>query len=153
MEITQNKPSGIRLKIGALHVLSREFFKYFLVSAIALALDYFLLTFLVQFGGLHYSVAAVIGFLAGTVLAFLLSVFWVFRRRSFETWSAGFISFSIIGVAGLLLNLAVLTFCVERLSLDYRLAKIIAAGLSFPFNFLVRRAIVFSARKISRSIK
>jgi putative flippase GtrA len=126
-----------------------EFLRYFAVSATALALDFGIMVSLVQMAGWHYQWAAALGFSAGTVWAFVLSVHWVFQQRSFARWHEGLAQFAVIGALGLLLNAGLLQLLAGGLGLDYRWAKLAAAGLSFLFNFAGRRILLFSRARIA----
>lgn len=121
-----------------------ELGRYLLASALALALDLALLTWLVERAGWPVQAAAAAGFVAGTVLAYLLSLGWVFRQRSFQHWHQGLLRFALVGLLGLGLNAALMAALYQGLALDYRLAKLGAAGLSFCFNYAGRRLWLFN---------
>lgn len=121
-----------------------EFCRYFLVSAVALALDFATLQFCVSMHGWDYRWATGAGFMVGTVVAYALSVAWVFQHRRFEQWAEDFPRFAMVGAAGLVLNVGLMMVLVDGLSLDYRWSKGAAAGISFLFNYLVRRVWLFS---------
>lgn len=121
-----------------------EFSKYFVVSAAALLLDMGLLILLVEVAHWHYLLSATISFLAGSWMAFIGSSRFVFAEHTYQSDAGGFTKFTIIGLIGLVINLAVLSLSVQAINLDYRTGKIIAAGFSFLFNFLVRKIILFS---------
>jgi putative flippase GtrA len=125
--------------------LAREGWKYFAVSAAALALDFGLLILLTERVHLPYLVSAAIGFSAGTLLAYVLSVSLVFRECRFTRRWAEFLGFVMIGVAGLVLNQILLRAFVEGLGLSYVLAKVPAAGIGFVFSFASRRLALFTS--------
>jgi len=82
-------------------VLAVESAKYFLVSAAALALDYGLLVGLTELARLNYLVSAGLGFSAGVVLSYILSVRFVFSERRLESRRLEMMVFFLIGLAGL----------------------------------------------------
>jgi putative flippase GtrA len=124
-----------------------QFIRYFWVSAAALAFDLGLLTFLVQWGGWAYLPAAALSFSCGTVVAFVLSSSWAFEVRSFSSSGQGLLIFAVIGMGGLLINLAGLWVGSEIFGVVYWLSKLGAAVASFLFNFAVRRAVLFSEKR------
>lgn len=135
--------SGVRvLKRIDLRGFSSEFAKYFLVSLFALACDF--LIFLSLSKLIHYAFAAVIGFLSGASVHYLLSVLFVFKTRKFKAkrWaeSALFIG---VGGAGLAINVGVIALCVELFAASLPLAKFVAAGFSFLFGYAVRKLMLF----------
>lgn len=138
------RPAGMAVPLGRASFSWIEFLRYFLVSALALGLDAGLLLVLVERAGWHYLPAAMLGFVGGSLLAFALSACWAFRRRSFQRWHDGFLVFAVIGLLGLVVNMAILWLGTEGLGLHYMLAKALAAACSFGLNFLLRKLALFS---------
>jgi putative flippase GtrA len=126
--------------------LVHETWKYFLVSLAALAVDYGLLVGLTALAHVHYLVSAAVGFSAGLVLNYALSVAFVFRERRYQDRRWEFVGFLAIGVAGLALNEVLMKLFVETVGLGYALAKIPATGVGFVFNFGLRRVMLFTAK-------
>jgi len=130
--------------LGRLPRPLREFLLYGLASALALALDWGLLLALTA-GGMNYLAAAAIGFCAGIGVTYTLSISVVFSHRRLSDRRRELAGFLAVGVAGLLLTQVLLAAWVEGLGLAPGLAKAPTAILVFAFNFLVRRALLFSA--------
>jgi putative flippase GtrA len=141
IETVAAAPAG---RAGALAQLFHETWKYFLVSLAALALDYGLLVALTALGHVHYLISAAVGFTAGLALNYALSVAYVFRERRLADRRWEFAGFALVGLAGLLLNEALMKLFVDWAGLGYALAKIPATGVGFVFNFGVRRAALFT---------
>jgi putative flippase GtrA len=130
-----------------------ESWKYFLVSAMALAIDWGLLVGLTEWARLNYLISAAIGFCAGLVLNYLLSVALVFRERRLQSRWLEFLGFFVIGALGLGLNEILMKLFVETVGLGYALAKLPATGVGFLFNFGSRRLLLFTAPgKIHRGV-
>jgi putative flippase GtrA len=123
-----------------------EAFKYGLASAVALAVDMSVLRS-VAAAGVHYEVAAALGFTAGATVAYLLSVRFVFRFRQLARPAVEFASFVALGVAGLLVNAAAMAVAVGAVGLGLTTAKLLAAGCTFATNFTLRRQLLFSPPK------
>jgi len=124
--------------------LAGEGFRYFVASAAALAADFTVLVTATELFKVHYLVSAALGFSAGLVINYILSVTWVFQERRLQNrWlEAG--GFAIIGLIGLAMNEALMALFVEGFGLAYALAKIPATGLGFLFNYGVRRVLLFT---------
>jgi putative flippase GtrA len=131
-------------------VLAVESAKYFLVSAAALALDYGLLVGLTEFANLNYLVSAGLGFSAGVVLSYILSVRFVFSERRLESRRLEMMVFFLIGLAGLALNEVLMKTLVEHAGFGYIFAKIPATGIGFVFNFGTRRFFLFTKARRAR---
>jgi putative flippase GtrA len=122
-----------------------DLMKYGLASVAALALDYALLLLCHRVGGLNYLIAAAIGFLAGMMLIYLLSIRYVFGDRRRVRPRREFLGFFAIGVIGLLFNEVLLLGFVDQLGLSVASAKLPTAAFVFLFNFAARRSLLFSA--------
>ncbi|MCX7168289.1 MAG: GtrA family protein [Rhodocyclales bacterium] len=120
----------------------REFGAYFLASLLALAIDLAVLLLLARV--VHYLVAATAGFCTGAAVSYLLSTRLVFaRRRLAHREGVEAILFTLIGVAGLALNNGVIFAMVEGVAAPLALAKLAAAVLTFLFNYLLRKRLLF----------
>jgi putative flippase GtrA len=122
-----------------------EFMRYFAASAGALGVDTGLYRLGLQ-AGIAYQWAALIGFCAGAVVAYVASVAWVFEARTIRRATLEFGLFVAIGVAGLLLTEVLLWLQVERWGLPPFWSKAGAAGVVFIFNFAVRKTLLFGGR-------
>ena len=120
----------------------REFAKYFAASLVALGVDFALLLFLAQF--IHYTIAATVAFLIGSLVHYRLAIRFVFRRRKIANQrSAETLIFVGAGTIGLIINLAVISACVEWFALSLPVSKLIAAGASFFFGYISRKLALF----------
>lgn len=125
-------------------LIAGESWKYLAASVAALAVDYGLLVALTSGAHLHYLWSAAIGFTAGLAVTYVLSIAFIFRERRFGR-GAELTGFLVIGLIGLGLNELLLKGMVEGLGLYYAWAKVPAAGVSFMFNFIARRLLLFTA--------
>lgn len=115
-----------------------ELLRYLAVSGLALAVDTASLLLAANF--VHYLWAATLGFLLGAATSYLLSVRWVFRHRRLAAFpKAEFAAFAAVGVAGLGLNNMAIYVAIEHAGLGLLAAKAVAAGMTFSFNFVLRK--------------
>lgn len=127
--------------------LPTQFLRYFMVGGVAFAADFAALFLLTEFGHFYYLVSASIAFLVGIAVNYGLSIAWVFDQRTIGNRVHEFTIFALIGVAGLLLNLAVMWLFTEVLRLYYLESKAVAAGMIFLFNFGARKLLLFSGKQ------
>jgi putative flippase GtrA len=118
--------------------------RYAAASAAALCVDFGAYSGLIRLGGLHYLVAAPVGFALGLATVYVLCIRWVFTRRRFADRRAEFLLFTAIGIGGLLLNQLVIYVTVDQFSLAYEQAKLVSAGIVFSFNFGLRKLLLFT---------
>lgn len=123
-----------------------EGLKYFGASAVALAIDWGLLSLMTRGFGVSTLVAATISFLCGVAVVYLLSVRFVFRAHSVRDRKFEFAVFLLIGIAGLGLNDGLLWLAQHGFGIAPDIAKGPVAGATFLFNFGLRKALLFSRR-------
>jgi putative flippase GtrA len=124
------------------HTPGLEFGRYFAASLVALAVDVAILFAAAQV--VHYLVAATLGFVAGSVVSYLLATRWAFRQRRFDGRAhAEFAVYALVGVFGLGINDLVMYLAVGLAGAHLLLAKLLAAGTTFFFNFAIRKRVLF----------
>jgi putative flippase GtrA len=128
-------------------LLSFEVVRYALISAVALAVDMALLALLTQALHIHYLIAATCSFLSGGVVAYLLSVRFVFRYHRLQLRMMEGVAFVALGVAGLIVNTIVLAALVGHAGLHVMAGKAVAATATFGVNFLLRKFALFTPRQ------
>lgn len=136
-----------------------QFFRYVFVGGVAFLVDYGILMLLVELFGFYEIAANVISFIAGLAVNYALSTLWVFDESKVKNRMAEFIVFAVIGVIGMLINTGVLWLFTDIftdmnlfgniLPADkyYLIGKIVATGVSFIWNFVARKVILFSKKK------
>lgn len=130
----------------SLRTIVGELWRYGLCSAVALATDMGILLAAHHLLGVHYLLAAALGFSAGLLVAYELSVRYVFEQRRLTNQRTEFVGFVIIGMLGLVITQVLLHLLVERAGLAVGVAKIPTAGFVFLFNFTARRLALFSTK-------
>lgn len=121
----------------------QEFIKYGLGSAAALGVDVVALIVLTELFAVPYLWSAGLGFLAGLVTIYAISVLWVFETRAVENRAHEFLIFSVIGLLGLGLNQVSIYTITEIAGVNYLIAKFLTVGLVFMFNFFARQTLLF----------
>lgn len=111
-------------------------------SVLALMLDFGTLTLLVEFAGWRAVPAAVLSYLLGGVVQYVLCLYWVFPYAP-SNKSNGFIAFTVLSLVGLAITWLVMAGLHERLGLNYAFTKTLAVGLAFTWNFLSRKYFLF----------
>jgi len=123
--------------------LSRQFWRYFLVSAIALGFDYASLFALVAAGVREWTGAA-LAYCGGAVVHYVLSRRFVFARGWLHARPVGeFGAFAASGALGLAITAGVVYLATEVAGMALAVGKTLAVGASFFSVYLMRRAFVF----------
>ena len=126
-----------------------ELFAYGIAAVAALAVDVGVLLLLVKQAGWPYLLAATASFIAGGVFLYFVSITFVFRVRRISNPALELSAFVALGIAGLVINLVVISVGVELLHANYLIAKGAASGCTFGANFLLRRHLMFSPARPS----
>ena len=121
-----------------------EMFRYMIAGATAFLVDFSLLYLLTKVFSLHYLVSNLFSYSAGLLVVYLINIKWVFNVRKYQNVGLEMLIFSIIAIAGLLLSEFVMWLAVESLSTDILQAKVLATGMVFIFNYVLRKVLLFS---------
>lgn len=92
-----------------------------------------------------------VSFIAGLVVNYFLSTFWIFKSSRMQNKFFEFLSFAAIGVVGLLITFGV-TYVFEITlsdvtSLYQIIGKVVSTAISFLWNFFARKYLVFGKKK------
>jgi len=137
--------SGVRaLILGETDSTIIQLFRYVFVGGLAFVVDFGSLIGLTELAGIPYLGSAAIAFLLGLLTNYLLSIAWVFSRRSVGSAWTEFVVFAIIGVVGLGMNELILWGLTGGLGLWYPLSKLVSTAVVFGWNFGARKLALFS---------
>lgn len=120
-----------------------QFLQYAVAGGLAFGVDAGLLLLLTTRGGYYYLVSAAVSFVAGLLVNYTLSRFWIFNRRTLSNTSLEFTVFASIGVIGLFLTQALMWGFTEGLGFHYFVSKCAAAGFVLIWSFGARKWILF----------
>ena len=120
-----------------------QFFRYCFVGGIATVVDWFCL-YMTEKIGLHYLLAAVIGFLAGLICNYILSKLIVFKGKKAKVgYKKEFLAYGLIGVMGLILTLLLMYIMTEWLEFYFMISKVIVTILVLFWNFFMRKYMLY----------
>lgn len=121
--------------------MARQFSLYFSAALVGYLVDFGVLIASKELLGLHYLLAAALGFIAGLVVVYILSDKYVFSNPKIASKGANFALFGVIGVIGLgVLSLFMWLF-TDVVGLAYVLSKVVATVFVYTWNFFARRAL------------
>jgi len=120
-----------------------EFLKYFVAGGLAFVFDFSVLMLLYRIFHVHYLIAAAIGLLFGFTITYVLSIKWVFRNRSVSDQRSEVSIFFVIGMVGFVLSELIMWIGVDILLFTVPMTKLIATGIVFVWNFLIRKILLF----------
>lgn len=128
--------------LAPVHSTALQVPRALVASVLALMLDFGALTLLVEYGHWKAVPAAVVSYLLGGVVQYVLCLCWVFPYEPNRKGN-GFIVFMALSLVGLAITWLVMYSLHERLGLNYSFTKFLAVGLAFTWNFLSRKYLLF----------
>jgi putative flippase GtrA len=95
--------------------------------------------------GLPYLRVGIASFVLATLVNYWLSIRYVFvsGQRFRRRWEVAMVF--AVSALGLAVNSGVLWVCVEKAHADLLVAKVVATGVVFFWNYFARRVLVFGA--------
>ncbi len=113
------------------------------VSVLAAMIDCAVLFILVDAAGWQRIPAAVVGYLIGGVVQYVLCSLWVFPGA--QGAAGGFLVFTILSLFGLVITWLTMALLA---GIHLSLAKFVALGLAFAWNFMSRKYLLFRASSL-----
>jgi putative flippase GtrA len=124
---------------------TKQVMRFVIAGVTCAALEFTTLIGLVEWVGLDMYLANTIAFTAAVVLNYVMSRGWVFESNKYSKKRYEFTAFALMAVVGLGLNQLIMWGCVDVLSLDYKLSKVLAIGLVVIWNFFSKKYLVFKS--------
>jgi putative flippase GtrA len=132
-----------------------QFFRYLFVGGLAFLVDFALSYILFRFAFLEQKefgcIANALSFIAGLIVNYLISTFWIFKTSKVENKVVEFLSFAAIGVVGLLITIGITKlfeiWMGDTTSLFQIIAKIVSTGVSFLWNFFARKILLYTKKE------
>ena len=119
----------------------RHLILYGIIGSFAAGLDFLIYTVLVQLVGTPYLVANCISVLGGITTSFILNRNYNFKVKDHAT--RRFSIFLTVGLCGLVLSNIILYVCIDVLSIDKLVSKLLSIVLVVFFQFLVNKYLTF----------
>ena len=135
-----------------------QFFRYLFVGGFAFVVDFSVSWLIFHFAFDEQKdlawIANSISFVAGLVVNYLISTFWIFKKSNVENKLVEFISFAGIGVVGLLITIGITKlfeiWIGDATSLFQIIAKLVSTAVSFLWNFFARKILLYSKKDIKQ---
>jgi len=124
----------------------KELFLYLIVGGIATLSEWVIFRLFDSALSVHYTLSTVIAYLLSTFVNWAAGRLLVFRKSHQPFWQE-ILKIYLAAIAGLLMNLAIMFICVDLLRMDEMLSKILATGIVFLFNFLIRKLYIYKNRE------
>jgi len=124
----------------------KELFLYLIVGGIATLSEWAIFRLCGTLLSLHYAVSTVIAYLLSTLVNWGAGRILVFKKSRDPLWRE-LLKIYLAALAGLLMNLVIMFLFVDVIHLDEMLSKVLATGIVFLFNFLIRKLCIYRHRE------
>lgn len=125
--------------------ISQGFIRFGLVGVINTVVDLGVFSLLYRAGGLDPLLANGIAFFLAVTNSYLLNHHWTFRQPESSMSFSAYARFVVLNIGGLLIS--ALAILMLRKIIPLELAKLIAAGITFLWNFTFSKLFVFNMEK------
>lgn len=132
--------------------ISIQAIKYGLAAFGGFLADYAALLALKEWAGLHYLLAVPLAFLVGIAINYLIGVWIVFQRGN-TSLAKELTLFLAISLLALAITEGSMYLLTDILQIDYRISRLISGVLTYLFNFLSRRYVLYRKKGFEPSIK
>lgn len=123
----------------------------FIVSGgIATVINVSALYFFAHFLHIWYLWSAVLGYIFGTVISFILQKLWTFRNASRENMHTQFIFFVGTGILGVFVNTGLVYLLVEHGRFHYLVAQILSGLVIALINYFIYKELVFNSAQTEK---
>ena len=119
----------------------RQFVLYLVVGGIATIVEWVIFYILNRFNYIHYMGATALAFVVSTFDNWLFCRLMLFKERE-NIWKE-LLKIYATSVVGLLMNLLLMWLAVEIFALPEMISKMIATGIVFMWNFLIRKFVIY----------
>ena len=119
--------------------LLAQIVKFGIVGVIAFIIDFGVLVFLTEVGGLDPVLSATISFTVSVVFNYVASMRYVFSHKEGMSRRREFIIFVVLSVAGLIINDVLMWAGTVFTPIDYRVVKLFATAVVMVWNFVTRK--------------
>lgn len=120
----------------------KDFALYLLVGGIATLTEWLFFHLFSNVLSLHYALATVFAYIISTFVNWGAGRILVFKTGT-QNVLKELVQIYLAGIVGLALNLFMMLVFVETMKIEEMISKIIATGMVFVFNFLIRKLLIY----------
>ena len=124
-----------------------QVFRFGIVGVICFVIDYGLMALLTEVFSVYYLLSCGISFTLSTVVNYLLSMRYVFRRGNAYGRKTEFVIFVVMSLVGLGLTELLMLLFSDVLHVHYLISKIVVTVIVMAYNFVTRKLVLERNKK------
>ena len=121
---------------------TKEFLLYLFVGAISTMIEWIFFYFLNGMLNINYLFATSFAFIFSTFVNWFLGRVLIFKNKSLYLIKEIFKIYAV-SLIGLFFNLVIMFLAIEKFNMQSMFAKILATGIVFAWNFLIRKYVIY----------
>ena len=118
-------------------------FLYFFVGIGATLVEWLLFWICTEFLSIHYLIATTVAMIISTFANWLFGRLLLFRNHSGTGVKKEILSIYVASIVGWIANMVIMWTMVNCLNIHQMLSKIVATGVVFIYNYLVRKMVIY----------
>lgn len=121
---------------------TKEFLLYLFVGAISTMIEWIFFYLLNGMLNINYLFATSFAFIFSTFVNWFLGRVLIFKNKSLYLIKEIFKIYAV-SLIGLFFNLVIMFLAIEKFNMQSMFAKILATGIVFAWNFLIRKYVIY----------
>ncbi len=119
----------------------KQFVLYLIVGGGATVVEWLAFFLITSYCKVEYLFATAIAFIFSTFANWIFGKLLLFREK--QNIAGELLKVYAVSIAGLLMNLLIMWIAVEKIKIGKMISKIIATGIVFMWNFMVRKLVIY----------
>ncbi len=124
----------------------KQFIKFGLIGGVGTVINLLILYTFTEYLGFYYMFSAIIAFMVGATINFIMNKKWTFLERVREDFLIKYSKYFFVSIVALLGNLLILYILTEFVGIYYILSQFLAASASLIVNFFVSKKWIFKTK-------
>ncbi len=119
-----------------------QLFFYLIVGILATIVEWSAFFVLNRLFKIHYALSTAFAFVLSTFANWLFGRLILFRKTKQNTLSE-ILKIYIVSIIGLAMNIGIMFAAVGKIGMNEMMSKIVATGIVFIWNFLIRKLVIY----------
>lgn len=116
---------------------------YFIVGVLATLVEWIFFYLFNSICSFHYQLATILAIVISTFSNWMFGRIIVFQKAEKKNLFVEIAKIYLASIVGLLLNMLIMWFLVEKNNIAELIAKIIATCIVFAYNYLIRKLVIY----------
>lgn len=120
-----------------------QLFLYLIVGGLATLVEWGAFYIFDSVFSIHYMIATALAFVLSTFANWIFGRLILFKNKTNQSAVSELMKIYSVSIIGLFMNLLIMFIAVEKIGLNEMISKILATGIVFIWNFLIRKLVIY----------